>query len=627
MSYTFVETVEELEEFKRLLIENDDDVLYADIETDGLDFILDSILLFQIRFGGANYILDVRQLGLPNLSRVVEILNEKKVTTVFQNVKFDLKFIRAKTGILLDEIFDTMNCEVILNAGRGKMYYGLGELALQYADVFMDKEDRLEFVNYPEDKPFTEKLLNYSALDVAVLEPIYYGQVARVRKDGLEDIIKLEMQLLPVVAEMEFHGINIDQEMWKEINIKVIAEHLELITAFKKTIWNALLKLDFENGLVLADAVAIPAKTKKLRGSLEVVEDISSLGSWFLETYNTNSSYQIKAVFNLLGIEVDNTAEKTLLDHKDDSPIVEQLIEIRGLAKQISSYGQNVLELVHVSTGKIHTEYNTSGTRTGRFSSQKPNMQQVPRKGGYRECFIPSEGYVFVSLDYSQQEYRLAGALSREDAIINAYKSGSDMHTATGAMQSGKSLDEVTAEERHLGKTLNFAILYGSTEYGLKKNLKISLDSAIAIINKFWKGYPKLKAFNDYAGEKIMELGYSMTPMGRRRYNKEKPLFGDSNKHFWWKEGVLKEGRNFIIQGGGADILKLAMVAIHRKNPFGDKMRILLQIHDELLVEAHESVKEAVFNFVKDEMEAAEQPFLGEIPAVVEGEIKERWSK
>jgi DNA polymerase-1 len=185
-------------------------------------------------------------------------------------------------------------------------------------------------------------------------------------------------------------------------------------------------------------------------------------------------------------------------------------------------------------------------------------MQQVPRKGGYRECFIPDEGYVFAIVDYSQQEYRLAGAVSRDNVIIKAYQSGSDMHTATAQTQTGKT--EVTPEERNIGKTINFAVLYGSTEFGLKHNLQIPIEEAKEILRKFWDGYPNLSKFMELAGKKILELGFSSTVMGRRRYNVPKPTFGNSYEISKWRERVLREGRNHIIQGGGADMLKIAMI-------------------------------------------------------------------
>jgi DNA polymerase-1 len=302
-------------------------------------------------------------------------------------------------------------------------------------------------------------------------------------------------------------------------------------------------------------------------------------------------------------------------------------LNIREVNKQIDSYGTNVVELIHPVTGKIHTEYQTVGTQTGRFSSKNPNMQNVPTHGGYRECFLPEEDFVFIGVDYSQQEYRLAGAVSHDRRIIEAYKNGSDMHTATAQVLYGR--DEITKDERSRGKTVNFAILYGSTEFGLKNNLNISVDEAKIIIKNFWEGYPQLDKFMQLAGKRILELGFSSTPMGRRRYNLPKPTFMNSYELDRWQSRVLREGKNHIIQGGGADILKLAMVQIDKRNPFGRYLKICLQIHDELVVQAHKSVMKEAGLFVRDIMEEIEQKFLGDIPAKADGwdEFKEHWSK
>lgn len=296
------------------------------------------------------------------------------------------------------------------------------------------------------------------------------------------------------------------------------------------------------------------------------------------------------------------------------------VVSVDRLSEEMT-YGMEVeKDHSHVTSGIVTHN-------TGRFSSSHPNLQNIPTQGGFRECFVPEEGYSFISCDYSQQEYRLSGAISRDDVIINAYKNGSDMHTATAAIQFGIPFSEVKKEQRNVGKTMNFAILYGSSEWGLHKNLKVPVEKAKEMITKFFEGYPKLSAFKTMAEARILELGYSCTPMGRRRYNVPKPMFTDSKQFVKWQEQVKREGFNLIIQGGGADILKLAMINIAVKNPWGDKFRMLLQIHDELMVEVHNSIKEEALLFIETEMRDAEQPFLGEIPAVVEGRITTRWEK
>lgn len=617
----FLETEEEVKSLVNTILDNPD-TLYADIESTGLDWLTDEILLFQVKHRGEIYIIDVRGLGYELLKCFLEQTSPQKF--VFHNAKFDLKFIAHRTGVLLPNVYDTMVIEAILNAGIGKPLYSLDELAEKYAGIFMNKAARTDFIDYPKDKPFTETMLNYAALDVHVLEPIYTEQMKEIVRTYQDKIESLDNRLLPVVAKMEMDGIRLDTEAWLEVEKKAIAIREELNDKLKTMIIDFLLTLKVKNGFELARKVVIPVNTKKLTKYLEEITNVQDMRGWLYEKFNTRSSHQMKAVLHLMQIKCKDTNEKTLEDFKGN-PIVDLLLDIREVTKQIDSYGSNVLQHIHPITNKIHTEYFTVGTKTGRFSSSNPNMQNVPRKGGYRECFMPDEDYIFAIVDYSQQEYRLAGAVSKEPVIINAYQSGSDMHTATAQSQTGK--EQVTPEERDRGKTINFAVLYGSTEFGLKNNLQIKLDEAEEILKKFWEGYPRLSKFMEVAGNRILELGFSCTPMGRRRYNVAKPTYFNSKQLDKWQARVLREGRNHIIQGGGADMLKLAMIEIFYRNPFGDKLRLCLQVHDELVTQVHKSIAEEGLKFIIGVMEEVEQQFLGDIPAKADGKLRERWSK
>ncbi len=630
MSYILIDTVEKFEKFLESTTKLPA-VIYADIETTGLDWFEKEILLFQVMIGKDIYILNVRELGYAFLTGMIRwIGNNSKV--VFHNTKFDLKFIYHRTGFLLENVYDTMTAEAVLLSGSGKQYFSLEELAEKYADTFMDKEIRKDFIDYPKDQPFTEKQLNYSALDVKVLEPIYLKQIKQFEETKQVKVIELESDLIPIVAKMEYDGITLRAEDWIILD-RVARQHLKELNdnLLPEIADYAIKKCKGKNGLELATYLKISdgTKTKRDRLALESITDLSLMKGWVCEHINLGSWQQKVAILNMYGVKVTSSNEKVIQKYAAKFPIVEKLLEISGVEKQISQYGESFLKDIHPFSGRVHTEYSTVGTQTGRFSSSKPNLQNVPTDGGYRECFVPRPGYIFIACDYSQQEYRLAGSVSAEPVIIEAYIKGYDMHTSTAANFNNKELKDVTKEERKWGKTRNFEIIYGTTEYGLSKSLKCSIAEALEKLKKYWKGYPRLYKFKEMAEKKIMEVGYSVTPLGRRRYNLPKPLLGNSNDYMFWEARVKREGFNHIIQGGGADIIKMAMVNLFRKNPFGDKFRILLQIHDELLFEVHESIANEAGQFIRDEMVNAEQPFLGRIPAVVEGYdvIKERWSK
>lgn len=623
MSYIFVDREDELNSLC-MKLKDYEGYVYADLETTGLDWMLDKILLCQLNFNDEIYLVEVRKLGYELFRRLVECLDSGNKTLVFHNAKFDLKFILFATKILLTRVFDTMLVESILMAGKKEMFFSLDDLSGKYTDYIMDKSARKLFINFPDNEPFTELMLQYSALDVKVLPDIVHSQLKLIEESRQMRVVDLENSLCPVVAKMEADGIRLDTEKWLEVEAKAANRHKELSENMLQQIVDFAVRLPYDNGLVLADTLKIPVKGKARRAGLEEIKDLELLRGWLLENFNVGSTYQMQAVLNHMGIPVGNTNAKTLADY-EEHPFIKLLLDIREVEKQISTYGKNVIELIHPVTGKIHTEYSTVGTRTGRFSSKNPNMQNVPRSGGYRECFIPDEGFWFAAVDYSQQEYRLAGAVSRDPVIIEAYRNGSDMHTATAKILYGK--DDISKDERNRGKTVNFAILYGSTEYGMKNNLNISIGEAKDIIDNFWKGYECLDEFMREAGKIILERGYSSTPLGRRRYNVPRPTFMNSYEFKRWQAQILKEGRNHIIQGGGADIIKLAMVEIFRTNPFGDKLRMCLQIHDEIVTQVHDSIKNEALEFIKAVMETVEQRFLGAIPAKVDGALKETWSK
>lgn len=628
--YTLIETVQQLNEFITDKIQAVREFLiYADIESTGLDWFKDDIVLLQMKIDEEIFLVDVRKLGYNNLKWLIIQINANARQCVFHNAKFDLKFIRTRTGVMLNWVYDTMLAEAILNAGHGKQFYSLDELAVKYTDIFMDKEHRMDFVGLKLDQPLTISMLNYAALDVHVLQGIKIGQMDRATEERAVSVLHLDMDLTPVVAEMEWRGIKLDCEAWLRLERVARARRDELNYELKEEIVTFLTETKIRgvhNGFELATKARIPVKTKKLTKFLEEFTSLPDMKGWLAENFNVNSPTQMKALLNLMHIKVANTNEKTLENFKQHG-IVQKLLDIREVEKKVSMYGEGFLKDVNEITGRVHTEYFTVGTQTGRFSSQKPNLQNIPVDGGYRECFIPEDDFVFVAADYSQQEYRLAGAVSKEPEVIKAYQEGSDMHTATAAIIFNKDRKDVTKDERHIGKTMNFAILYGSTEWGLKRNLKVPIERAQELIQAFFDGYPRLKLFKEMVEDRILELGYSCTPYGRRRYSPDRPNLQDGKNYIIWQDRVKREGFNHIIQGGGADIIKIAMVNISKKNPFGDKFRLILQVHDELVCEVHKSIVQEAEAFLVKEMIDAEQPFLGVIPAKVDSSVRDRWSK
>lgn len=615
----------EFYELALMLSEGNIKEIYCDIESTGLDPRKDKILSLQIMSGTEIFIFDFLHLNNEHLKYIVNLLVSTKVKNIWFNAKFDIKFLYHNTGIMLSNVFDLMNCEVLINAGQGKSLYSLSDLALKYLGIELDKEVREQFYNQVITE-LSNQQLHYSAMDVKILEGIYIEQLKLIKEAREEKVLEVEMNLLPVVAKMEYDGVLLNTNAWLELEKKEIVRVEENGKFLIDTIFNGLDYSIYENALQASDALHLPVKTKRDRGALEKIIDVPSSIEWLKNKFNLASKQQMLAVLNLLGVECSNTNEKELnkfLEHE----IVERLIDFREAEKRVNNYGSKFLTIINPISGRIHTDFLNMGAATGRFSSNKPNLQNIPKAEGYRECFIPTPDYDFLSHDYSQQEYRLTGAVSGEKKIIEAYLAGADMHTATASIVTGKAFNEINATERNMGKTINFAVLYGSSEYGLKRNLKIPLEQAKDIIKSFNSGYPTLSAFKASVEDMIIKSGYSVTPLGRRRYNVEKPLYMNNHEYMMYIGRIKREGFNHVIQGGGVDIVKIAMINIYNNNPWGEKFRMLITVHDEIDSEAHKSISQDADYFVKEEMKKAEQPFLGEIPAKVDSKIMPYWSK
>jgi DNA polymerase-1 len=600
--------------------------IFLDTEDQGLDPHTDRVLLVQLAIDDDVFMLDVARLGTDALTSIIKLINSCNCIVVAHNAKFDIKMLKSETSIMLNNVVDTMTIESLINAGIGSTYYSLGDLTEKYCNVTLDKSVRNEFIGMPFGTEFTENQIQYAAADTLYLPIIYEAQLKNVMECGLEKIYKIENDLIPAVAQMEYTGIKINPDVWISLekqNIGIASKyHAEIIQ-------NIVKSLDiskYENALQLADAMLVRVTTKRDRLALEGITDPSAVKEWIIENFNTNSNQQMKNALNKAGIKLDSTNEK-ILNKLPPSPIINSILSYREFQKLASTYGSNISDSVNIVTGRIHPDYLNIGTATGRFSCKNPNLQNIPRTGDYRKGFIAEDGFTFINMDYSQQEFRLAGALSRERAIVDAYLSGSDMHIATAANIYKKPLSEITREERSFGKTLNFAILYGTTEYGLKKNLNISLDEALNIIKMFYDGYPTLSSFKKMAEDRILELGYSITPLGRRRYFKPRPVFATPYEIERINAGTRREGFNHIIQGGGADVTKLAIIKMYNMNPFGDLFRLILQLHDEVGVEAHDSILDDAEEFMKECMISVFQPLLKEIPAEVESKRGKVWQK
>lgn len=597
-----------------------------DTETTGIDPLISKILLVQIGVGDNVYVMHRGNLGKLFFTKLLEIIKENNIKCIGHNIKFDIKILHTDTGILLRNLHDTMIVESVLTAGVGDKLSSLAKLVSKYCGEELVKDTRLEFIDMDWNSTFTDQQITYAGTDILYLDKIYNSQIELATKEGLLPTIELEMNLVPAVAKMELQGILLDVEHWNGLIKDSESNIVRLSKVMKDLIFNSVPVASYGNAYQFARALAIPVKAKKLQKILESIVDPSVSMIWINENFNIGSHKQLLTALHLCGIDTPDTNEKTL-NKLPQNDIIDVILEYRDYEKRLSTYGQNIIDLINPVTGKIHTEYFQVGTQTGRFSSKNPNLQNIPIDNGFREGFISRPGYSFIAMDYSQQEYRLAGALSGEPVILDAYLRGADMHIATAALKFKKDFHDITKDERKFGKTMNFAIIYGTTIWGLKRNFKISLEESQDLLDEYWAGYPRLFALKTKIESKIMELGYSITPMGRKRYFKPIPSFGTPYEIEKITSQMKREGFNMVIQGGGADVTKLSIINMENNNPFGNKFSLLLQVHDEVVAEVEDSILKEAEDFMRYEMVTAFQPLLGKIPAITDAKISKRWTK
>jgi DNA polymerase-1 len=609
------------------------DTLSLDLETTGLEPYTNKILLLQIKAGKTTFVFDVRKLKKEDLTYIIQLVKDSNKLVIGHNIKFDVKFLWVATGELLTNVYDTMLAELLINngieenEGKSGRFISLKTVVSKYCGVELDKTAREDFYKNPEQE-ITEEQLIYSALDVEYLEVVREKQIKKLEEQKQIKVLDLENRLLPVVASMELNGIKLNVERWRELIAKAESEARELEVKIKDSLLN---RVDLSDCKCLKDAydkLSMPYK-KTIKNLAVITQPLNP--EYFMNTlreeFNIGSTYQLRAALNLLGFNLKSTGEDALNELDTDDESVKLILECREKKHLVSSFGENFISLVNPVTGKIHTNFNQLGTVSGRFSSDSINLQNIPGDPEYRHCFLADEGYVMICADYSQEEYRLVGAIAKERVIIDAYKNGSDMHKATAAMMNDIPMSEVTKEQRNAAKPVNFSILYGTSAYGMAKKQRIKQSEAEKIIDTFYKGYPTLAKFQKNFTEYAVKNMTAVTLLGRKRFFKDKTIFADMKERDKFYARIGRESFNMLFQGTGGDAIKLALCRIFYEQTFGeDNLKLVLTVHDELEVLVKKEIQEEAEKFVVKVMQEELQPFLGEIPALVEFDTKEYWS-
>ena len=548
-----------------------------DTETTGFDIFNDRIVGLSLAVEPFKaWYVPFKEENTPEYAEIVRpLFEDERIAKIGQNIKFDLMVLRRLGIEIRGRKYDTMILHYLLDPESRHNMNALSERYLNYKPIEIEtligkgsKQLTMDLVN-------VERVKEYAAEDADVtlrLKQVLYPQVEEI---GLQHLyFEVEEPMIAVLADIEMAGVRIDSEALAVYAVELNRKLAELEAAIRTEAGEPNLNINSARqlGEVLFGKMRIAEKPKMTK----------------TKQFCTDEDY------------LQSFARK----HR----IVDLILEYRGVKKLLSTYVEALPQLVNRSTGRIHTSFNQAVTATGRLSSTNPNLQNIPVRDDMgrriRKAFIPSDDdHLLLSADYSQVELRLMAHLSGDESLISAFEHGEDIHTATAAKLFNKPLGEVTPEERRRAKTANFGIIYGISAFGLSQRLEIPRKEAKEIIDGYFASYPKVKEYMDNVVAKAKEEGFVSTIFGRRRY------LNDISSHNAVARGLAERNAvNAPIQGSAADIMKIAMIDVHRRFAAeGIRSRVILQVHDELVVDMLRSEQERVTKIVTECMESAAQ--------------------
>lgn len=500
------------------------------------------------------------------------VYESPSILKIGQNIKYDLEVLMNYGVRLAGPMFDTMIAHYLLQPElRHNMDY-MAEVYLKYKTIHIDEliGPKGKGQKSMRDLP-PEEIYEYAAEDADVTLKLKNILEPKLKEAGVWQLFsEVEMPLVQVLADMETGGVRIDTGSLKETSAMLTSR----MAAIEKEIYR-LAGEEFN--------IASPKQVGEiLFGKMKIVE----------KPKKTKTGQYV-------------TSEEVLQQLKGKSEIVGKILEHRGLKKLLGTYVDALPKLVNPRTGHIHTSFNQTVTATGRLSSSDPNLQNIPVRGEdgkeIRKAFVPEEGCLFFSADYSQIELRVMAHLSGDENMQEAFREGYDIHAATAAKIYHESMDTVTRDQRTKAKRANFGIIYGITVFGLAERLDISRTEATQLIDGYFATFPRVADYMEQAKQTAREKGYAETLLHRRRY------LPDITSHNATVRGFAERNAiNAPIQGTAADIIKIAMVRIHRRfRDEGLRSKMILQVHDELNFSVYPDEKEQVERIVLDEMQHA----------------------
>tara|TARA_R100000900_G_scaffold144349_1_gene128281 strand:- start:747 stop:2645 length:1899 start_codon:yes stop_codon:yes gene_type:complete len=554
-------------------------ILGVDTETEGFDFTTKKMIMFQIGDENQQFVIDTRRVSIEPLRN---ILQNKNILKIFHNAKFDYKFIKKWSNIICEGIYDTYLVERVLNCGKQNYGYGLKDVCKRYLDVDLDKEVRSKFIGLAS-KPFTDNQIVYGAKDVEYLIKIRTHQLPLVDRNQLNRVIDLENEVVLAFADIEYNGLDLDSESWKKIE-KVNTEKADNLQ-------------DSLDHMVTLDPRLDRFVSKYVQADLfTAVEDLRKIDiKW-------TSPKQVLEVFQCLVPKLDNVNGKQMYKYRFQYPLIDKYVKYKEAMKLCTSYGDAFFKNLS-SDNKIHTNFHQI-LDTGRVSSSKPNMQQIPADNIYRNCFTAPDGWSFVSADYSSQELNVIAFGSKDPVWIKALQNNEDLHSTCAELVYGEEWLNAAEDDcaymklrmkcncpkhkklRTNVKTINFGLAYGMGPNKLADTLNISVDGAKVLIEKYFQAFPAIKGFLDKLGNFGKKFGYIKTfpPYNRKRwFSTWYPKIWNNKSSVMELGSIERASKNTPIQGASADMTKKALVFIRDYVAAHNlPVKVVMTVHDQI---------------------------------------------
>ena len=589
-NYRVVKTEEQLREAVEQLERHS--VIGLDTETTDLDPYNARLRLIQLAAPDGVRIIDVDAFANGELVNNEALIPLKRLLAaprpikIAHNAKFDAKFIKHKLGVDLGGLFDTLLASQLVSAGDIEERHGLDTVAGRYLNESVDKTERLSNWEFE----LSEAQLEYAARDAAILLPLRERLVEALKTNSLVQCAQLEFECVMPVANIELNGFFMQKERWLEQLAAVEIKRAELANELQE-----ILGVDAAQGSLFGPARA---------------------------NINLDSHQQLTEALNRMGIPVpDSTRNWKLQPLAAEFPVIATLLEYRTVQKALTSYGQNMIDLINPATGRLHADFRQIGAPTGRFSCTNPNIQQVPHAVEYRRCFSGHPaGRKLVIADYSQIELRILAEFSGDQGFIEAFNSGADLHRVTAAQVFNVSVEQVSKEQRDFAKRLNFGVVYGIGAQRFSIMTGVGVPEAENVLRKYFSTYRGLDNYLREAANRAVREKQTRTGSGRLvRFR-----FDEQDRQ--QISMTQRNGKNTPIQGTSADILKRALRLL-ADDLRGTSAKIVNIIHDEIVVEVDADESEEIAERVERAMCAAGQEYVRTVPVKVETEIADEWVK